>query len=640
MLTEYCYGLALPSDEYGRIHAASRDMAVTIKFEAFSTPAKTAYPQRSTFRSETGTLIGWLKKSLPYSKSCNNQGNIAVAYEVGPDVLALGTGEPEQPVIQLYASDLSSVSAVTIPTETQSHTLFSDIYLLQLGDEKAARLHCARLTLPLQWKSTRVQLILNPGSKKIQLIQLDSDNQITAAFKQVLRRIATPRVVAGFAVKQGMALALINLEKLDESGWIALLPLDCLLATHPGSHQSSCIILPRKKGLFIYSLSATGQIKRQQIRSPRYSVNLRQQEERSNELTVTEPTPSPVPVSHAGSKRRKSQCGNGSEFHTGWDEKPDSLVKRSKKMRRAPVPLNELARLSQREPYLLAQVKQLEELLLNLGICLDDFDLGSSSSLKKHHRNLGLYLSSYSLLALGHLCDFLSPDNEYGDETVPDRLKYRVIPSGHYQSYSQWIKSVLFHLVRRSPSLYLKEQLQYEPATALEPYLLYGLLCRLFAKNNQLPLFEKWNRKVKDKYEAYLQQSYSGSCHCGNVGFNFTASTMMEGIRCSCSSCSHGAISTTSMTPFVLPREQLHISAAEDDLTFRTCTNALCRHVFCSKCNAYTFSQTDQTCDEYRVSIDCIEGVDSIALPYRYLPDCYPESDPVVEDQMESDEKE
>ena len=106
---------------------------------------------------------------------------------------------------------------------------------------------------------------------------------------------------------------------------------------------------------------------------------------------------------------------------------------------------------------------------------------------------------------------------------------------------------------------------------------------------------------------------YSGSCHCGAVRFEFSAPAIESGLRCNCSICRRkGAL----MTPFVLAPDEIRITAAEGALSTYTFGDGVAKHHFCKHCGIYPFHQTMRKPGHYRVNIGCIEGLDSIHMPF------------------------
>ncbi len=106
---------------------------------------------------------------------------------------------------------------------------------------------------------------------------------------------------------------------------------------------------------------------------------------------------------------------------------------------------------------------------------------------------------------------------------------------------------------------------------------------------------------------------YTGSCHCGAIKFQFESERIEKGLRCNCSICRRkGAV----MTTFVMPPEQLEISAGSDDLGKYEFSSCIAKHYFCKHCGIYTFHQTFRKPGHYRVNLGCLNEIDSTSLPY------------------------
>lgn len=70
------------------------------------------------------------------------------------------------------------------------------------------------------------------------------------------------------------------------------------------------------------------------------------------------------------------------------------------------------------------------------------------------------------------------------------------------------------------------------------------------------------------------------------------------------------------MTPFLLTSEELKISAPDDALSYYEFGSGVAKHYFCNYCGIYTHNETRRKPGYYRVNLGCIEGLDSMALPY------------------------
>jgi hypothetical protein len=108
-------------------------------------------------------------------------------------------------------------------------------------------------------------------------------------------------------------------------------------------------------------------------------------------------------------------------------------------------------------------------------------------------------------------------------------------------------------------------------------------------------------------------KEYKGSCHCGGIRFTFTGPEITRGLRCNCSICRRkGAI----MTGFTVAPDEIDIEAQGDCLATYQFGTHIAKHHFCRKCGIYPFHQTVRKPGHYRINIGCIDGVDSLSLPF------------------------
>ena len=106
---------------------------------------------------------------------------------------------------------------------------------------------------------------------------------------------------------------------------------------------------------------------------------------------------------------------------------------------------------------------------------------------------------------------------------------------------------------------------------------------------------------------------YQGSCHCGDIEFEFESDEITKGLRCNCSVCTRkGAM----MSAFVLSNAELKFTAKDDSLGTYTFGSGVAQHHFCNNCGIYTFHQTMRMPGHYRVNLGCVEGLDSVNLPF------------------------
>jgi hypothetical protein len=102
---------------------------------------------------------------------------------------------------------------------------------------------------------------------------------------------------------------------------------------------------------------------------------------------------------------------------------------------------------------------------------------------------------------------------------------------------------------------------------------------------------------------------YQGGCHCGRVRIEVEGE-LGAAVACNCSICSRkGALL------WAVPRQDLHLSAAEDDLGGYTFNNNAIRHRFCRNCGIQPFAEDVAAHGSAYVNIRCLQGIDLKAVP-------------------------
>lgn len=106
---------------------------------------------------------------------------------------------------------------------------------------------------------------------------------------------------------------------------------------------------------------------------------------------------------------------------------------------------------------------------------------------------------------------------------------------------------------------------------------------------------------------------FRGSCHCGTIEFEVEGE-LDEAIACNCSLCSRKG----SLMWFV-PRDQLILHTAEDDLSTYTFNQHAIQHHFCPHCGIHPFGEGSDPQGNQMVAINirCIEDVDLDAVPVQ-----------------------
>jgi hypothetical protein len=104
-------------------------------------------------------------------------------------------------------------------------------------------------------------------------------------------------------------------------------------------------------------------------------------------------------------------------------------------------------------------------------------------------------------------------------------------------------------------------------------------------------------------------QTRNGSCHCGNVTFEFD--TPVTGIlECNCSICHRkGALW------HAVGNEQFRIVSGEASLSTYQFGTRTAKHFFCSQCGTSTFSNPRIAPHMWAVNLRCVDDLDLAALP-------------------------
>lgn len=108
---------------------------------------------------------------------------------------------------------------------------------------------------------------------------------------------------------------------------------------------------------------------------------------------------------------------------------------------------------------------------------------------------------------------------------------------------------------------------------------------------------------------------YKGSCHCGKITFEIEGE-INSAMACNCSICSRKG----SLLWFV-PRDQLRLFAAEQDIASYTFNKHAIKHRFCSVCGIHPYGEgTDpQGRPMAAINIRCLDGVDLEKVPVQHF---------------------
>ena len=110
---------------------------------------------------------------------------------------------------------------------------------------------------------------------------------------------------------------------------------------------------------------------------------------------------------------------------------------------------------------------------------------------------------------------------------------------------------------------------------------------------------------------SQTKQTHRGSCHCGRVTFELTA-TLDYVIDCNCSHCRRrGAL----WHPAV--ESELRILSGEGDLALYRFNTMTAKHYFCRHCGIHPFIRPRLDPTRWSVNVRCIDGVDLASLTVK-----------------------
>lgn len=104
---------------------------------------------------------------------------------------------------------------------------------------------------------------------------------------------------------------------------------------------------------------------------------------------------------------------------------------------------------------------------------------------------------------------------------------------------------------------------------------------------------------------------YQGGCHCGKVRFEVEGE-LERMLECNCSICA----SRGSLLWFV-PRQNLNVLSAEQDIGTYTFNKGVIRHRFCQTCGIHTYGEGEDPKGNAMAAINvrCIDGIDLGSIP-------------------------
>jgi len=101
-----------------------------------------------------------------------------------------------------------------------------------------------------------------------------------------------------------------------------------------------------------------------------------------------------------------------------------------------------------------------------------------------------------------------------------------------------------------------------------------------------------------------MPQLYQGSCHCGRVTFEVSA-TLDRVIDCNCSACRRKGALWHAATD-----ADLRILTGEADLVLYQFNTKTAKHYFCRHCGIHPFIRPRLDPSRWAVNVRCIDGVD------------------------------
>ena len=104
-------------------------------------------------------------------------------------------------------------------------------------------------------------------------------------------------------------------------------------------------------------------------------------------------------------------------------------------------------------------------------------------------------------------------------------------------------------------------------------------------------------------------QKYTGSCHCGDVRYQFESPPVQQVLRCNCSLCS-----SNDYLHWFVPHEKFKLLTDSSALTEYRFNTGQARHLFCSRCGVKSYYQPRSHPESWSVNARCVEGLDLDSL--------------------------
>lgn len=109
--------------------------------------------------------------------------------------------------------------------------------------------------------------------------------------------------------------------------------------------------------------------------------------------------------------------------------------------------------------------------------------------------------------------------------------------------------------------------------------------------------------------------TYTGSCHCGGIAFEFESDPITEGLECNCSICSRkGAV-----LHFV-PASTFRLKTPRENLATYRFNKKTIAHHFCPTCGVSPFAEGEHSPGHPMVALNlrCIDGLDMGAVKRNF----------------------
>jgi hypothetical protein len=109
--------------------------------------------------------------------------------------------------------------------------------------------------------------------------------------------------------------------------------------------------------------------------------------------------------------------------------------------------------------------------------------------------------------------------------------------------------------------------------------------------------------------------TYSGSCQCGKIVYDFESGPITEGLECNCSMCGRKGV----ILHFI-PAASFTLKTARENVSTYKFNKHVIAHHFCDVCGVAPFSEGADPKGNKMVAINlrCVEGVDPRALKLNF----------------------